>query len=75
MTYLERWKAENAVVGEKTYTGRVPQFDHTHMVQENTDKWDDCLEREIDGGVELYDPENDDAWIWSDLGVELSWEA
>ncbi|MCO8246775.1 MULTISPECIES: hypothetical protein [unclassified Haladaptatus] len=45
------------------------------MVQENTEKWDDCLEREIDGGVELYDPENDNAWIWSDFGVDLSWEA
>ncbi len=45
------------------------------MVQENAEEWGDCLEREIDGGVELYDPENEDAWIWCDNGIELSWEA
>ncbi|WP_227375505.1 DUF7331 family protein [Haladaptatus halobius] len=41
------------------------------MVQENTEQRGDCLEREIDGGVELYDPENEDAWIWSDTSIEL----
>ncbi|WP_266075006.1 hypothetical protein [Haladaptatus caseinilyticus] len=45
------------------------------MVQENTEEWGDCLEREIDGGVELYNPDNEEAWIWSDMGIELSWEA
>ncbi len=45
------------------------------MVQENTEHCADCLERETDGGVELYDPDNEDAWIWSNTGVELVWKA
>ncbi|XVH32724.1 hypothetical protein ACNS7O_05955 [Haloferacaceae archaeon DSL9] len=36
--------------------------------------WNDCLQREVDDRLELYESENEDAWIRSDASVRLSWQ-
>lgn len=35
----------------------------------------ELLARTVDGVVELYDVENDEAWIRSDESVPISWQS
>jgi hypothetical protein len=41
-------------------------------MREKNKRLGECLEREVDDGVELFDTENGDAWIWSDSWVDAS---
>ena len=35
----------------------------------------ELLIRTVDGAVEIYDSENDEAWIRSDESVPISWQS
>jgi hypothetical protein len=41
------------------------------MMTLNGGEW---VARTVDDGVEIYDTENDEAWIRSDEGVPISWQ-
>lgn len=45
------------------------------MEQADEQRWGECLEREVDSGVELFDTENREAWLWSDSMVDATDQA
>jgi len=38
-------------------------------------EWGEWLARTVDGEVEIYATENDEAWIRSDESVPISWQS
>jgi len=41
----------------------------------NTHDWGESLARTVDGTVEIYDTENDEAWIRSSESVPIDWQS
>ncbi|SDQ79035.1 hypothetical protein [Halopelagius longus] len=41
------------------------------MARDRTYGWPECRERVVDGCVELYDADDENAWIRSDAAVRL----